>query len=86
VTNDAYLTIPQRTARRRRGRPPIDLTGQRFGCLTVIAYGVGYPELPYVRWRCRCDCGNERLAISQGLRRGQARSCGKCECGLGEAP
>lgn len=33
-----------------------DLTGQRFGHLTVLEYAgkVG----GYNAWKCRCDCGN----------------------------
>lgn len=59
----------------------IDLTGQRFGRLTVIdrapdKYGPkGYPE---TYWNCICDCGNTYQARSKGLRNGKCRSCG-CE-------
>jgi hypothetical protein len=36
----------------------IDLTGKRFGRLTVVGI---YDRTPNgcIRWRCRCDCGNE---------------------------
>ena len=28
------------------------------------------------KWKCRCDCGGERLAASYNLRRGKTKSCG----------
>jgi hypothetical protein len=68
-----------RTLPRRVGRRPIDLTGRRFGCWTVLGYGVGYPETHHIRWHCRCACGTERLVDGQKLRRGGSRSCG-CGC------
>jgi hypothetical protein len=51
----------------------IDLTGQRFGRLTVLCLdstdGQAY-------WRCRCDCGTERSFRSARLRSGYTTSCG----------
>ena len=35
-----------------------DLTGQRFGHLTVIEK-TGQTENKYRLWLCRCDCGKE---------------------------
>lgn len=51
-----------------------DRTGERVGRLLVIeradvsAHG-------HVRWRCRCDCGNERVIDGIALTKG-TRSCG----------
>jgi hypothetical protein len=58
-----------------RGRPPLDLTGQRFGRLVVFARA---PTLRYSRWHCRCDCGTELVVSLQLLRMGKrgTRSCG----------
>lgn len=53
----------------------IDLTGQRFHRLTVIEQGP-YDTNLLVRWKCRCDCGNETLVRSQALRLGRIKSCG----------
>lgn len=52
-----------------------DLTGQRFGRLTVISEaepGKGRRR----RWRCRCDCGGETTTSTSKLTRGGTRSCG----------
>lgn len=48
----------------------LDLTGQRYGRLTVVG--------PYVnkRWTCRCDCGNVKEVFQGSLRRGWTKSCG----------
>lgn len=58
----------------------IDLTGRRFGRLTVIersgsAY-VGYDRQHRPLWRCQCDCGTECIVMGQNLTQGQTRSCG----------
>jgi hypothetical protein len=52
----------------------IDLTGQRFVRLTVIAY-VGRRGTQAL-WQCRCDCGNISTVYGQNLRRGLSKSCG----------
>lgn len=50
-----------------------DLTGRRFGTLTVNAREAG-------RWLCRCDCGERRLARTGDLRRyGDSNTCGRKE-------
>lgn len=54
----------------------LELTGQRFGLLTVLdqaAPGQGYRGL---HWRCVCDCGAEVVVPGPQLRRGNNRSCG----------
>lgn len=57
-----------------------DLTGQRFGYLTVIKRaGVSSGVNRTARWLCKCDCGNEVERVSQYLRakhRTTPRSCG----------
>lgn len=53
----------------------IDLTGQKYGKLTVL----DATEKRFHRsvvWRCRCDCGDEREVPSQYLRNGTVTSCG----------
>lgn len=53
----------------------IDLTGQRFGRLTVIREN-GRNSSGKVLWKCLCDCGNEKITHTGNLRNGQAMSCG----------
>lgn len=56
----------------------IDLTGKRFGRLTVVEFDhfemKGVHKRPY--WKCRCDCGNERIVTSHSLASGSVTSCG----------
>lgn len=54
----------------------IDLTGQRFGRLTVVERGSPKPGCSNARWRCKCDCGNETIVLGTTLRRGESTSCG----------
>ena len=57
-----------------------DITGQRFGRLTVLK---PTPERRYasVVWLCQCDCGQQVSVDGKNLRRGDTRSCG---CGLSD--
>lgn len=51
-----------------------DLTGQRFGRLTVT--GRAPNRARHIYWLCRCDCGNEVTVRADGLTRGATTSCG----------
>lgn len=53
----------------------IDITGQRFGALTVIGRAPN-PRDKRVLWECKCDCGNTCVFDSFLLRRGDYTSCG----------
>jgi hypothetical protein len=48
----------------------IDLTGQRFGRLTVKEY------LGNKKYLCVCDCGVEKSFYTENLKRGLSKSCG----------
>lgn len=52
----------------------IDLTGQRFGQLSVLerAPNIGKETA----WLCRCDCGRCAIVAGKELRRGRSKSCG----------
>ena len=57
----------------------IDLTGQRFGQITVVERTQNHictSGQQKTAWRCLCDCGKEFVATSQNLRRGHYTSCG----------
>lgn len=47
-----------------------DITGQRFGSLTVKKY------LGRSKWLCVCDCGKETEATTSHIRSGHTKSCG----------
>lgn len=57
-----------------------DLTGQRFGMLTVIRRAtnqVGPAGHHQTRWLCQCDCGSEpKEILAVHLKSGKIRSCG----------
>lgn len=52
-----------------------DLTGQRFGRLTVIAIH-GKDKRGKLLWLCRCDCGNTSTVRPYNLKNGNTKSCG----------
>lgn len=53
----------------------LNLTGQRFGKLTVIERNGKTPAGQYT-YRCLCDCGQESTARTGCLRNGHTKSCG----------
>lgn len=54
----------------------IDLTGRRYGRLTVIAESPTKTRNK-VSWICKCDCGNTTSPIpGNALQSGNTRSCG----------
>ncbi len=52
----------------------LDLTGQRFGKLTVLAPAENIGSR--TAWLCRCDCGRETVITTLRLRDGRRTSCG----------
>lgn len=59
----------------RRGPQPQDLTGQKFGHLTVLEMIAG-DSAHSASARCRCDCGNEVVVRIGNLKKGNSKSCG----------
>lgn len=58
------------------GRPPIDLTGKKFGKLTAIDIACHGGSHKSVKWRCSCECGREKIVDSQLLKKGSITDCG----------
>lgn len=52
----------------------LDLTGQKFGRLTVVEYHS--TKNKRAMWLCRCECGNERIHSTSNLKAGDTLSCG----------
>lgn len=53
-----------------------DLTGMRFGKLTVLEYTNKRNLNRNILWRCLCDCGNEIYVATSCLNSGHTKSCG----------
>lgn len=53
-----------------------DLTGKRYGKLTVIKFS--HKKAGKYYWLCQCDCGKIKAIVSCSLKSGNTKSCG-CE-------
>ncbi len=60
------------------GRPPYadDMTGRRFGQLTVVSRAPKRDNTRAAFWLCKCDCGGTKVANGPNLRQGSVKSCG----------
>ena len=54
----------------------LDLSGQRYGKLTVLSQADNIGNK--TAWLCRCDCVNNGIVKTRHLRSGHVKSCG-CE-------
>ena len=61
----------------------INEIGNKYGKLTVIEEA-GRDKDRRVLWRCKCECGNEKITLGKSLRAGLVQSCG-CLHSKGEA-
>lgn len=67
----------QKTIAEKKYKPYKDISGQRFGGLTVIRYlDITERKQKNNNWLCRCDCGKYTTANSSILKDGTKRSCG----------
>ncbi len=53
----------------------IDLTGQKFGRLTVIKRAEN-AKCSNIQWFCQCECGKQTIVQGGTLRSGRTKSCG----------
>ena len=60
---------------RKNTTPYKDLTGQKFGKLTVLRL-IGSDKTRHKLWLCKCDCGKECEVNSHVLTSGHVKSCG----------
>jgi hypothetical protein len=58
-----------------RGRAAIDLVGERFGELIVLARA-GSNRARASLWECQCDCGKKKTINRTSLVSGHTKSCG----------
>lgn len=64
-----------------------DLTGKRFGSLTVAKQGptkISKTGRKQICWDCVCDCGNEVTVQANNLKSGHTISCGCAKEKVGE--
>lgn len=54
----------------------IDITGQKYGKLTVVGKAPCLPNNTNTRWLCLCDCGKETVVAGCHLKQGKIVSCG----------
>lgn len=52
-----------------------DITGQKFGRLTVISLEKERKNRQ-TQWLCECDCGNKKIIYGSLLKNGKTKSCG----------
>lgn len=53
-----------------------DLTGQKFGRLTVVERDWGVASKKGAFWKCLCSCGNQKTVSGAALKSGATQSCG----------
>lgn len=74
-----YATEVQRrvgaSSKGRHSKRLIDLTGEKFGRLTVLSRAEN-SSTGQTRWQCLCDCGKEVIVLAAHLRSGHSKSCG----------
>lgn len=56
-----------------------NLTGTKYGRLTVIGLAVHRAHGGSPRWVCRCVCGNYTLRRSKSVKECTGHSCGPCD-------
>ena len=56
----------------------LDITGRRFGRLTVLGFSHVLNE-QYSMWFVRCDCGTESIVRGTSLTSGNATQCVNCQ-------
>lgn len=61
----------------------VDLTGKRFGNLTVLRRAENYVSPKGCicsQWECECDCGNKIIVSASNLKSGRTARCHRCKC------
>lgn len=70
-----FITHPACEGKRKSSF--LDLTGTRFGRITVLGFHSRAGK--FITWYCRCDCGKETVVHGGNLKSGHTRSCGCLE-------
>lgn len=56
-----------------------NLVGRKYGALTVVEFGYKTKDWKYY-WKCKCECGNEKMARAEWLKKEPKGCCVKCSC------
>lgn len=62
----------------------LNLVGQRFGYLTVVERSQNNKN-GNTMWKCKCDCGNTKIALGYDLTHGRTTTCG-CKIYITQKP
>ena len=54
---------------------PNDLIGHKFGKLTILEF-VERDKHKHIMYRCKCECGGEKIASRSSLIHGHTKTCG----------
>lgn len=65
---------------------PLSLVGQTYARLTVLSRDPQNTADGKSRWKCACECGNEVVVSSRGLKKGTTRSCGCLKADMLRSP
>ena len=61
-----------------RQQRTVDITGEKFGCLTALQPTDLRDSDGNVYWICKCDCGGSFTTTARSLRKGHSLRCPKC--------
>lgn len=53
-----------------------DITGKKYGLLTVISRDLDFKSPKHTKWICKCECGNTKSIYKDALISGSTKSCG----------
>ena len=71
----------------KAGPPRVDLTGKKFGKLTVLGRDKDATDktrnCTLTKWLCRCECGNTVSVYTPNLTGGKSTQCKSCAAGKG---
>lgn len=76
VTSNHWRNVCHRQGKGAETMSRRDLTGQRFGRLTVIEDSGKRGKDGTIMWLCKCDCGNTKNVRTGNLISGNTKSCG----------
>jgi 5-methylcytosine-specific restriction endonuclease McrA len=62
---------------KRIERKNFDIVGEKHNKLTVVEYA-GRSKTGERRWKCVCECGEEKIATTSDIRYGSVKSCRRC--------